>query len=225
MRALMFFYLVNLFGEIPVVTGTDYKINSILGRSATSHVYQQIIEDLDEAQNLLSEKYLDGSLQSYSGLPDRTRPTKWSAIALLARAYLYNNDFTNADIKSSEIISHTELFNLTELNGVFLKNSDEAIWQLQPVNGGRNTEDAFTFIIPLTGPGNNSPVTINPELLNNFETGDARKKDWVNNIALGNDTFIYPFKYKKCSAGCTCDRIFDGITFSRTILDTSRSKD
>ena len=67
------------------------------------------------------------------------------------------------------------------LNAVFLKNSTEAIWQLQPVNQGWNTEDARVFIIPSTGPdGNNYPVYLSSELLSSFEPGDERRSQWVD---------------------------------------------
>src|SRR5207253_1054617 len=134
-------------------------------------VYEQIVADLKDAQNLLSSSYLDATLlKSYS---ERVRPTKWTATALLARTYLYMAQYANAEAEASKVIANATLFSLTPLNAVFLKNSSEAIWQLQPVQSGRNTEDAFTFILPPTGPNANvNPVYLSPQLLGAFEVKD-----------------------------------------------------
>src|SRR5882757_4390686 len=48
-RALSYFYLVNLYDSVPFTTGTDYKANALLGRTASSAVYDQIIADLQSA--------------------------------------------------------------------------------------------------------------------------------------------------------------------------------
>ncbi len=181
------------------MTTSNYKQNSTLRRTPKSEVYQQMITDLKEAQSLLSSDYLSGSLQKYTDLPDRVRPTKWAAIALLARVYLYINDYYNAESQASQIINNSSVYRLDEINNVFLKNSNESIWQLQPVNFGRNTEDAFTFIIPPNGPSNNNPVYLSPNLLNTFESGDLRKTNWINKVIIDTDTLYFPYKYKSAS--------------------------
>lgn len=199
MRSFFYFYLVNLFGGVPLVTSTNSTVNSTLGRSSKSEVYQQIISDLKEAQSLLSLDYLDRNLQNYTDIPERVRPTRWAATALLSRVYLYNEDYINAEVQAAMIINYPSLYSLPGLNAAFLSNSNEAIWQLQPVNSGRNTEDAFTFIIPDTGPSDDNPVFISPQLLNSFEAKDDRKKNWTNSITIGSDTLYYPYKYKSAT--------------------------
>jgi hypothetical protein len=135
---------------------------------------------------------------------ERVRPNKWAATALLARAFLYNQQWDSADAAASRVIKNTALYQLDTLNGVFLKNSTEAIWQLQPVNTGWNTEDARIFILPPTGPTTNSsvtgyPVILSPQLLSNFEPGDARRLAWVDSVIVNGSTFYYPFKYKNAT--------------------------
>ena len=56
-RAFCHFYLVNLFGDIPLVVTTDYRMNSVLGRTDKESVYRQIIADLKDAQAGLNEAY------------------------------------------------------------------------------------------------------------------------------------------------------------------------
>jgi len=200
MRAFNYSYLVGLYGDVPLVLGTDYRINSRLLRSPVSVVYHQIINDLKEAQNLLSDQYLQGdALTPYTSGAQRVRPTKWAATALLARVYLYTHDYSDADIQASLVINHTGLYRLTALSNVFLKNSREAIWQLQPVGVGinANTGEGRFFILPPTGPDDIHPVYLRRELLNNFEAGDQRKLKWISYVTVNDTTrYYYPAKYK-----------------------------
>ena len=198
MRAFSYFYLVNLYGDIPLAISTDYTMNSSLIRKSKTDVYNQMIVDLKDAQDLLSAQYPDATLLNATS--ERVRPTKWAATALLARAYLYNGDFSNAENEATTVINNSAVFSLTTLNNVFLKNSHEAIWQLQPVNAGWNTEDAKAFLLPASGPdaGFNS-FYLSPQLLSSFESNDQRKMNWVNSVTVGVNTYAYPYKYKSAT--------------------------
>ena len=197
MRAFFYFYLVNFVGDVPLPVTTNAAVNATLSRSSVPLVYQQIVTDLKEAQQLLSDNYLNKDLQTLTA--ERVRPTKWAATALLARTYLYLADYANAEIEANKIINNSAQFSLSAVNSVFLKNSAEAIWQLQPVLTGRNTEDAFVFRLPVTGPSAYAnPVYLSPLLLNAFESGDLRRKggNWVDSVIASGTTYFYPAKYK-----------------------------
>ncbi len=152
LRGFFYFYLINLYGDVPLVTTTDYKINSSLARSSKDDVYKQVFQDLEQAKNLLSDRYLDESLKVYTDFAERVRPSKWAAAAIAARAYLFAGDYSNAEKNATVLINNNELFQLTDLHETFLRNSKEAIWQLQPIQEGLNTEDALLYIIPESGP-------------------------------------------------------------------------
>ncbi len=185
---------------------TDYRINARLSRTSSDDVYAQIIEDLNEATDLLDADFLDGSLQKYSNIPERLRPTRWVAKALLARVYLAIKDYTNADAAASAIIDGSSLFTLNPLSDVFLKDNTESIWQLQPINSGFNTEDAIIFVLPSSGPsdvslGAGNPVYISLQLINSFEAGDQRRLNWIDSVSVVSGKYYYPFKYKKSNYG------------------------
>ncbi len=192
MRAFYYFYLVNLFGDVPLALTTDYTVNMILPRSPIETVYQQIINDLRAADSLMSDKYLDGYVTTET--IERLRPTKWAAKTLLARAYLYTEEWAKAEVVASEVINHAALFELLPLNQVFLKNSRETIWALQYVwRGNLNAYEGLLFVLPSTGPGAwDYPVYLSDFVLQEFEKGDQRKKDWVG-VAAG---YHFPYKYK-----------------------------
>ncbi|ATP55272.1 RagB/SusD family nutrient uptake outer membrane protein [Pedobacter ginsengisoli] len=202
LRAFCYFYLVNIYDDVPKILTTDYKENSVLARSPVPEVYKQIISDLMKAREGLTDGYVksDAETKYTIGSEERIRPNKWAAIALLARVCLYTKDYINAEILSTQIINQTALYNVKDvpLVNVFLKNSKESIWQVQPIQKSPgNTGDAFLFVIPGSGFSENNPVYLSEDLLNKFEVLDERKFAWVNIFSTGNgNNCYYACKYK-----------------------------
>jgi hypothetical protein len=204
-------FLLNLYGEIPLIQTTDYTINAFISRSPETKIYEQIITDLVEAKTLLSKDYLNGNLSPYNAASiERVRPTYWAATALLARVYLYSKQFSKAEIEAKEVIDNTNQFGLVPLSNTFLKNNKEAIWQLQPVMADRNTEEARIFILPPTGPsdlqfGQGYPVYLSTNILDAFESNDGRKKAWIDSVVVTTPSpvtkYYYPAKYKNAATG------------------------
>jgi hypothetical protein len=162
-RALGNFYLVNLYGNIPLVLTTDYRVNASLSRKAAGLVNNQIISDLRDAQNLLATDYVTA---------ERVRPNYWTATALLARVYLYTGDWKDAESEASAIIG-SGVYALSDISSVFVKGSNETIWQLMPVSQNYNTLEASSFIPGIPGQIPIYPLTT--DLVNAFEVGDMRK--------------------------------------------------
>ncbi|MCD0489806.1 RagB/SusD family nutrient uptake outer membrane protein [Pedobacter sp. MC2016-14] len=198
LRAFFNFYALNLFGSIPLVTSTDPKVNNVISRSSRAVVYRAIIADLLSAQELLTDNYMDAANASTT---ERIRPNKGAATALLARTYLYIGDWSNAEIQATALISNSNYSILTDINQVFLKNSQEAIWQLASSSPTvTNTLDAYNFVLQ-AAPGIRYHVTLNAYLLNAFEAGDNRKNNWVKSFEVGNTTYFHPYKYKNNLVG------------------------
>ncbi len=192
-RAFCHFYLVNLFGDIPLITLTNYHVSSVAGRTPKTQVYQQITADLIEAQDLLPDFYVksDNSVST-----ERTRPNKWSAIALLARVYLYLQNWSDAETLATLIINNTAQFSLEpDLNNVFLKNSKESIWQLLPVRTDMNTWEGNSFILTAP-PSGIFALSLSNQLQSGFEPGDLRRTKWIDSFSTASQSYYYPFKYK-----------------------------
>lgn len=187
MRAFAHFYLVNLFGDVPLVLTTDYRVNAIIPRIPTVDIYKQIITDLKDAQSLLATDYLaaDGTVTT-----ERTRINKFAATAMLARVYLYIGDWLNAEVESTKVISFTSLYSPEPIANMFLKNSKEAIWQLG--KDGGNSPDAGTFVF--TGKPTN--IALRPEFILLFDNNDLRKANWIINRVSAGITYYQPAKYK-----------------------------
>jgi len=195
LRAYFYFYLVNLYGDVPLVTSTDYKTNAVLARTPKAQVYQQIINDLRMAQSLLSSHYVDAT--DTATTTDHIRPTNWAATALLARVYLYTESYDSAELQASTVINNP-LYQLpVDLTKVFLKNSSEAIWQLADDANSFWTGDGSNFILNAPpSSGISRSTTISPQLFSSFETGDARKTAWINSYSSSGNVWYFPYKYE-----------------------------
>lgn len=202
MRAFSYFYLVNLYGDVPLGLSTDYKINSLMARASASTVWEQIITDLTEAKDLLKTNYVGADVVTTSTTA-RLRPNKWTAAALLARAYLYTAKYAEAETEATAIINNSSVYSLSSVNNTFLKDvavNKEAIWQVQTITANWNTNDARVFILPDTGPdGSSYPFYLNKKLVDDFEASDARITNWIKGIKVGTDSFYYAYKYKSAT--------------------------
>lgn len=194
MRAFLLFYAVNLYGDVPIVTSTVPQVNNIIHRSPITDVYQQITDDLKEAQSKLSNNFVDGA-GAVSTL--RVRPNKTAATALLARAYLYQQKYDSAEAQATAVINNSNYALVGNPDSVFLANSKEAIWQLQPVGSNYNTFDGGYFILT-TVPGSLAafPVALSSNLYSAFEAGDNRLTHWVGTYTKSGTNYYYPYKYK-----------------------------
>jgi hypothetical protein len=189
-RAFTHFYLVNMFGEVPIILSNDYQNNSSVSRSPIDDVYAQIIDDLVVAESLLSESYVSA---------DRVRPNKFAATALLARVYLYLGNWAAAESASSRIID-SDLYTLEGIENVFLIGSREAIWQLYP-----KTQDGVTgctnegyFFSPLRVGAFN---ILSRNVISAFENGDRRETVWTDSLTSETGSVFYPKKYRQDAFG------------------------
>ncbi|MCC5928597.1 MAG: RagB/SusD family nutrient uptake outer membrane protein [Cyclobacteriaceae bacterium] len=96
LRALCYFHLVRLFGDVPLRTVSETNpANLSIARARTESVYEQIVEDLK-----FGEIYLPASYSQ----SDLGRVTKWAAKGLLADVYLTLEQWGNASLKAKEVI-------------------------------------------------------------------------------------------------------------------------
>ncbi|WP_262410442.1 RagB/SusD family nutrient uptake outer membrane protein [Flavobacterium johnsoniae] len=187
-RSLMHFYLLNLYGDVPYIITTNYEQNRVAHKLSSAELYSHIIKDLELAVSMLPDAYISS---------DRIRPNKSVAMALLARAYLYNKQWAEAANAASYLLNNTQVYAWqTDLDAVFLKESSTTIWQFIPRTDGQNTQEGETFIFKAGPP---SQVALSTEFINAFETGDQRKVHWVKAVAKGTDTWYHVNKYKQKS--------------------------
>ncbi|OQP42885.1 hypothetical protein A4H97_12085 [Niastella yeongjuensis] len=204
LRGLLYFYLTNAFGDVPLVLGSDYLKNNALARSPQADVYKQILSDLQQAQTLLPVDFRDGNGVSTK---DRGRPNQAAAAALLARVYLYLQDWKNAATQAGVSIGNAGTYQLVNPAQTFLVNSIENIWGIVPFQttiAPYKVKDNGSFFLPKgkTPIAANVPVSLSDSLVSSFEPNDLRFTTWVgiDTVPAAGATpmglYYYASKYK-----------------------------
>ncbi len=98
LRALMYFNMVRMFGEIPLIIEENAPLMPEI--ATTEAIYQQIITDLKEAADVLP--------QSYPIANGRGRATNGSANGILAKVYLTIQDWENAALYAKKVIDSNQ---------------------------------------------------------------------------------------------------------------------
>lgn len=184
-RALLHFYLVNLYVDVPYITTTDFEHNSTVSRMPASSVYTMIKADLEASIALLPEAYITA---------ERVRPNRFAAYALLARTNLYMGNYAEASNAASAVINSSLYVWEPDLNKIFLKASTTTIWQFAPPAAGNNTSEGSLFIFTAGPP---TAFALRNNFINSFEANDQRKVKWTKAVTTGSTTWYHAFKYKQ----------------------------
>ena len=197
LRAWIYFYLVNLYGDVPLVTATLYTTTATQPRAPATAVYQQILSDLQGAQKALPAAYISD---------DRTRPNRAVALALLARVWLFMGNWSQAAMAANQVIGDARYQLEADLTRVFLNGSREAIWQFRPVYSQQLPTLETVALATAEGaaflPKNDSaapPYVLQNSLLNSWEAGDQRVAAWTKKTVVRGKSFVYPWKYKQAA--------------------------
>lgn len=183
-RSLVYFYLINLFGDVPYITDTDYLLNQSVSRDNTELVYDSIIQDLLNSKAKLSENYIS---------QERVRANKFVVSALLSRVYLYRGEWSKALHEANFVMSSNQYY-LEELDLEFLKESKSTILSLKPYPEGENTKEGAMYLFESGTP---LYLAINAGFVNSFAPNDLRKEKWINEVVTDNQIYYVPYKYKE----------------------------
>lgn len=185
-RALTYFNLVRVYGDVPLVL-KEISISESYDilREPKENVYNQIIADLKEAQDLPV---------SYSTAEDG-RATQGAAKALLANVYMTLHKYAEAETILAEIINSGRYsllentpgsLNIDGYKNVFSPvnhNSKEGIFEIQFLKGGYGEgsnyannfapENSGTNVVAVGGTGGNNIPEM--DIYNAYEEGDLRR--------------------------------------------------
>jgi starch-binding outer membrane protein, SusD/RagB family len=197
LRAYFYFSLVQTFGDVPLIVKELSSPDETYAypRMEKAKVYAQIQQDLTDASTALPSTYTGA---------DIGRATKWAALGLLGRVYIFQGNFTDAAPVLKNIIDNTTsiygfLSNYADVFKYNNGNNKEIIFSIQYSRGftpsqGRAAHANFipmgTQLQPIGGQGYNLPTT---DLDQAFEPNDARKAATESmTITVGTVTSALP---------------------------------
>jgi starch-binding outer membrane protein, SusD/RagB family len=201
-RGVSYFFIGRIWGDAPIVTDPgalaatgDFRVPKYLQKD----VLRFALEDFKAAEAGLPETDVKG------------RVTRYSAKGMMAKLYLFRNDYDSAKVKAAEVISSGKYDLYNDYAGMFntsaANNNIESLFALQHVIsnewGSQNSMQAYRAPgnLLITGDGWGSVIpTI--DMIKAYEPGDMRRR-W-SMMEHGN---VYP-NWKPTRTGNTAYNTF-----------------
>ncbi|AZA83645.1 RagB/SusD family nutrient uptake outer membrane protein [Chryseobacterium lactis] len=176
LRALMYFNMVRIFGDIPLVTKESVNVNEYFGQGRTpaETVYTFIESELKDAITLLPET-----------TAQKGRVTKGAALGMLGKVLVTRNKYSEAlpYLKQVEGLNYSLLTDVTKIFDVTNKNNAEIIFDVQftsGLNGNTEGSQAYQMFSPsgfsAGAKGHNLPTK---EVYNTFAATDKRRDAYI----------------------------------------------
>ncbi|MFD1143740.1 RagB/SusD family nutrient uptake outer membrane protein [Larkinella insperata] len=180
LRAYSYFYLVRLFGNVPLIqqefSSPAQVAAADLSLKPAEQIYEEILRDLSEAETLLPA----------STPTDRTRASRLMVKAVLGKVYLTRKNYDLAAAKLKEVIEANQYALVANYRTLFTNgnnNLSESLFEVQFAPGrsiGNNFSALFTpaitsmaiFQSNLQGAGRIVPTQ---DIIRAYEPGDLRK--------------------------------------------------
>ncbi|RAV30512.1 RagB/SusD family nutrient uptake outer membrane protein [Sinomicrobium soli] len=223
LRGLLYFNLVRMFGQIPLVITEDAPLNP--EAAPAEEVYDQIISDLTDAEALPP----DGEIQE-------GRATRGAAQALLAKVYLRTGAYELASDKASDVME-SELYGLWDrFKDAFRienRGGKEAVFSVGfgDAGGAISFWEVGQFNVRLLPPALSAEVDgisntqgwqiANDNMYGTFATADERREDtfMTSFVASDNSTVnldhVYIDKYWDAEADPTAGGSFNDFPVIR----------
>lgn len=200
LRALFHFHLVTSFGGVPVKTTPTTGLDQLnQARNTAEEVYNQVIADLEAAEQKLPLSAAAGKASSFS------------ATALLARVHLAKFQFLNDPAEAQSAIDKaTQVIDeggyslssaFADIFGMGASNTTEPIFQV--VSDAQNRNRLSQYFFPLSLAGGRYEIAPSQDLTDSFEEADSVRMQ--GSIAL--DTFNLPYGIKYTDVTEGSDRV------------------
>lgn len=179
LRAWCYFDLVRNWGGVPIVLAI-HSPDTHIPRSNVAQVYELIVNDLKECAAVLPRK-------SDYPAADKFRASRGAAQTLLAKAYLYMEDWVNAEATANLVINGGEYDLETSFGTLWeytYKNGIESVFEIQ--NGSSQVPDLpfyqFQTVLNSTADAGWGYYSATSDLENAYKSeGDSIRLQWTIN--------------------------------------------
>lgn len=169
-RALTHFDLLRFFSDFSKKNGLGIPyskeriILETLGRNTVAECFNFIESDLETAIPLLSQ----------TTPTDPGYASQSAAKALLARVYLYEQDYDKAFKYASEVLANNPIANIDEYENIWSDESNkEVLFELKKLSGEEAIGSIFYWA------DNSSLFEPSTELINSYDPNDVRLKTFI----------------------------------------------
>jgi tetratricopeptide (TPR) repeat protein len=221
LRAYCYFYLVRMYGDLPIIKVAFRSPNEIaafdMSRKPVSEVYDLIISDLQSTSTLLN---------GVTGL-SKSRASVGAAKTLLGKVYLTQKNYAQAATTLKEVIDMNSYSLTPNYKTLFTNNNDElseSIFEIKYLSGNIGEGNGFSSVFTpprfdmAIFPGNmqgSGRIVPTQDMGNAYEPGDLRRIASISDsVRLMNGTYaknIYGLKFVDFTTGLAGD---GGINFT-----------
>ncbi|MEW4922243.1 RagB/SusD family nutrient uptake outer membrane protein [Algibacter sp. 2305UL17-15] len=189
LRAFDYWYLANLYGNVPLITDLPDLDNLLVEQATTDAVWAQIISDLEMAESMLPANWAGDNLG---------RPTSGAATALKGKSYLYMKQYGPAATALNSLVGKYSLLPAAQFGDNFSttnENNSESVFELQFLG-----QDTFVWgsDIPGTGSMGNFHIDYAPPAKSPDRSHVVNPwlKDLYNangDVVRRNETLVYDY--------------------------------
>lgn len=188
MRSLIYYYLTEIFGDLPYATSTDYSVNQSLSKLSSTEILQRISQDLSAMSPFLDIEYRNA---------ERIYVNRKTVDLLRAIVYVRLQQWNKAEdmlmgITTSPLYSFPQ-----DLSKTFKKDGKHIVWQLKPIYANTATPEASLYNFSSGVP---RYYAASENLLTIFSPADQRKTVWMAPVVSGSKTYYKINKYKTITA-------------------------
>ena len=198
LRAYSYFYLVRLFGNVPMVDVAFRSPDEIMKfdmiRKPVSEIYSLIIKDLTEAATLLN---------GVTGL-SKSQASVGASKTLLGKVYLTTKQYDLAKTVLKEVIDSKTYSLNPDYKKLFTNGNDElqeSIFEIKYMSGNVGEGNSFSTVFMPSRfdvgmfPGNmqgSGRILPTRQMANSYEKGDLRRQ-----ASIGDSVKLITGKYEK----------------------------
>ena len=215
LRSLAYFDLVRVYSQayskgsdamgVPIVFESD--ITNFPSRETVGTVYNRVVTDLTLAESLF------GSYQRTGGIDNTAYATKSATQALLARVYLYMEDWDNAAAYASKLIDNPAFSLISSKDYTVNQPSNTGVWGADNENSnsemifsvygaeGNSYSGNWDVIAWMLSPWGYGDVCAATDLTSLYEVGDVRANLFVKHPDQGDVQWCYKFPGKGAGEG------------------------
>ena len=194
-RALMYYYLVGLWGDVPLRTEPTNMQSTEIEATPASQVWAQVIQDLKDASTLPEKKDTPNG-----------RISKGAVLTLLSKVYLMNNDFNSAKQILDQISGYSLMNDINDVWSTQHKYNNESIWEINIEKGTLPLQSSamLSYFLPMyvDFKGTNATYPVNDYLLMMTEKASPRTKLFYSKKPLSSEVSAqYKGEYKYSTDG------------------------
>jgi len=183
-RSLIYYYLTEIFGDIPYITSTDYNVNQSISKVNQNEILQRVSQDLSTATPLVDIDYRNA---------ERIYVNRKTLDLLSSLVYMRLKQWNQAEGLLNGIINSPLYSFPQDLSETFKKEGKHILWQLKPIFANAATPEASLYNFSSGVP---RYYAASDNLMSSFSASDLRKTNWLSPITTGQKTYYKINKYK-----------------------------